>query len=189
MSIGDVLAQFGIDEDEFASELARELRAAPSPDASGLTEGQESILREHGGITASVRGRREVGQAAVLSSSSNLAASTRESLSVEQAARLLRVDASRVRHRLRDRALYGFRIGAGLRLSVWQFDQHEPIPGLRAVLAALPHDLHPLEVAGFMTSADPDLTVADQPLSPRDWLIGGGDVSTVVALARDLDEW
>ena len=56
-------------------------------------------------------------------------------------------------------------------------------------LAALPADLHPLEFAGFMTAPDPDLAVADEPLSPRDWLIGGGDASTVVELIEHFDAW
>ncbi len=189
VTLGDLLATFGVDEDQFAIELAHQLRAAPNPQASGLTEIEESTLREYGGVTAVVADRGQVAQATVRSVTSNLAALTRESLSVQQTATLLRVDTSRVRHRVGDRALYGFRLGGGLRLPVWQFENSEPIPGLRAVLAALPPELHPLEVAGFMTTADPDLTVGDEAVSPRDWLIGGGQVGAVVALAADLDAW
>jgi len=57
------------------------------------------------------------------------------------------------------------------------------------VRAALPTDLHPLEVAGFMTVTDSDLTIADQAVSPRDWLAGGGDVEAVCEIATDLDRW
>lgn len=40
-----------------------------------------------------------------------------------------------------------------------------------------------------MTSPDTDLTVEDEPTSPRDWLLGGGDVRVVVALIEHIDEW
>jgi hypothetical protein len=188
MTLIEVLARFGVGEDEFIDELVRELRATPDSSASRLTEVEESLLREHGGIT-SPSGEQSVRKAALRSSSSNLAEQTRQSLSVAQTATLLLVDGSRVRHRVRDRALYAFKIGGGLRLPTWQFQRHDPIPGLRAVLAALPADLHPLEVSGFMTTRDADLAVDDEPTSPREWLIGGGDVRAVVELIGHFDEW
>lgn len=184
-----MLAPFGVGEDEFVEALSRDLRAVPDASASRLTEVDEAILRAHGGVTSPVGDEQSVRKAVLRASSSNLADQTRDSLSVEQAAELLLVDRSRVRHRVRDRALYGFKIGGNLRLPTWQFHGHGPIPGLRAVLAALPTDLHPLEVAGFMTTPDPDLSVADEPLSPRGWLTGGGDVATVVELIEHLDAW
>lgn len=189
MTLIEVLAPYGVGEDEFVEELTRDLRAAPEASASGLTESEASILREHGGITEPVGDDRAVQRAVLRSASSSLAVQARESLSVEQASKLLLVDGSRVRHRVRDRALYGFKIGGGLRLPSWQFHRHDAIPGLRAVLSVLPNDLHPLEVAGFMTIPDPDLSVADEPLSPRDWLIGGGDVGTIVELIEHIDTW
>lgn len=66
----------------------------------------------------------------------------------------------------RARAPYGFKLGASLRLPLWQFNNDEPIPGLRAVLAALPADLHPLEVAGVMTTPDPAPIVAGEAGHP-----------------------
>lgn len=188
MTIAEVLAAFGVAEEEFAAELSRDLGATPEANASGLTDAEESILREHGGIEQ-LRDALATRKAVLRAVSSNLAERIRESLSVDQAAKLLLVDGSRVRHRVRDRALYAFKIGAALRLPTWQFERHEAIPGLRAVLAALPPDLHPLEIAGFMTTPDPELAVADEATSPRDWLAGGGDVVAVVELARQLDTW
>lgn len=189
MTLVEVLAPFGVAEDDFVEELSRELHAAPDASATRLTAAEESLLREHGGITAPAGDANSVRRAVLRASSSNLADETRESLTVEQAAKLLLVDGSRVRHRVRDRALYGFKIGGGLRLPTWQFTHHDAIPGLRAVLGALPADVHPLEVAGLMTTPDRDLAVADEPTSPRDWLVGGGDVSAVVAVVENLDRW
>jgi hypothetical protein len=188
MTIAEVLAPFGVAEDEFVAALSRDLSATPDAAASQLSSVEERILHEHGGIGEPLEDE-QVRATMLRSASSNLAALTRDSLSVEQAAKLLVVDASRVRHRVRDRALYAFKIGAALRLPMWQFDDREPIPGLRAVLAALPADLHPLEVAGLMTTPDPDLAVADEPLSPREWLVGGGDVHVVVELIEHADAW
>ncbi|MGI8762020.1 MAG: DNA-binding protein [Jatrophihabitantaceae bacterium] len=188
MTLIEVLAPFGVGEDEFVDALSRDLRAAPDSSASRLTDAEQSLLQEHGGITP-IGDDGSVRKATLQLSSSNLAEQTRESLSVEQAATLLVVDGSRVRHRVRDRALYAFKIGVGLRLPNWQFHRHDSIPGLRAILAALPADLHPLEVAGFMTTADANLTVDDEPISPREWLLGGGDVRVVTELLEHLDAW
>ena len=115
MTIAELLARYGVDEDEFAADLSRSLQAAPDAAASRLTDVEESILREHGGIQR-IGNERAVGKAALRSASSNLADQTRESLSVEQAATLLLVDGSRVRHRVRDRALYAFK-----RLAWWPY--------------------------------------------------------------------
>jgi len=90
---------------------------------------------------------------------------------------------------VRNRGLYGFKIGTAIRLPLSQFEGDAPILALRAVLAALPADLHPLEVAGFMLTPDPDLIVAGQATSPREWLSGGGDVAPVCELAANLDKW
>lgn len=189
MLIAEVLAPFDVAEDDFADELARNLRATPDAAASGLSEEQAVLLAEHSGIVASAREAESTARETLRASSANLAEQSRASMSVAQAARLLHVDTSRVRHRLRDRALYGFKIGAGLRLPLWQFVDDEPIPGLRAVLAALPADLHPLEITGVMTTPDPDLVVADEPTSPRAWLIHGGSIDTVRNLVAHLDRW
>lgn len=189
MTLIEVLAPFGVGEDEFVDALSRDLRSAPDPSASRLTQAEESLLEDHGGFTPPIGDDVSVSKATLRSSSSNLAEQTRESLSVAQAAKLLMIDGSRVRHRVRDRALYAFKIGGGLRLPAWQFHRHDSIPGLRAMLAALPADLHPLEVAGFMSTAGAGLIVEDEPTSPRDWLLGGGDVRVVVELLEHLDEW
>jgi hypothetical protein len=189
MTLIEVLAPFGVAEAEFIEALSTDLRAVPHTDATRLTEAEEAMLRDHGGIAEPTTDDPSVRKAVLRASSSNLAEQASESLSVEQAANLLRVDGSRVRHRVRDRALYGFKIGGGLRLPNWQFHGHDVIPGLRAVLAALPADLHPLEVAGFMTTPDLGLSVADEPASPRDWLIGGGYLRTVVEFVEHLDTW
>lgn len=124
------------------------------------------------------------------SAQADLAEQIRNSNSVEETATLLQIDPSRVRRRLRDHALYGFKLGAATRIPRWQFtSQGTPLPRLRAVLEALPNDLHPLEVAGFMTTADPDLTVGNEQVSPREWLEAGANAAPILELADAIDTW
>ena len=51
---------------------------------------------------------------------------------------------------------------------------------------ALPSDLHPVAVWGFLTEPSPALPVDDQPASPLDWLRSGGSPDPVAAIAREL---
>jgi hypothetical protein len=108
------------------------------------------------------------------------------SYSTSQAARYLKVDASRVRQRLRENSLFGIDYDGEKRLPRFQFERAKVIPGMREVLAALPEGLNPLDVAEWFLSPNPDLEVEDDenPLSPRDWLLSGAPVEAVAALAR-----
>jgi hypothetical protein len=108
------------------------------------------------------------------------------SYSTSQAARYLKVDASRVRQRLREHSLFGIDYDGEKRLPRFQFERAKVIPGMREVLAALPEGLNPLDVAEWFLSPNPDLEVEDDknPLSPRNWLLIGAPVEAVVALAR-----
>jgi hypothetical protein len=181
-----------------ADSLARELAAmsailAELPESAGapgaFTEGEAGVLRE-GGIELS-------GQAPVVSEdpvAQSIAAFARllsDSLSVEEAARLLGVQPSRIRQRLGGdtRTLYGFKLGGSWHVPRLQFRGRATLPGLEPVVAALPRDLHPLEAIGWFTRPQADLeTEADvAPLSPRDWLLGGRAPEAVAALARELE--
>jgi DNA-binding protein Rv2175c, wHTH domain len=111
-----------------------------------------------------------------------------ESLSAMEAAKLLHVDVSRVRQRLRERSLFGVEHEGTWRLPRFQFERRMVIPGLGPVLKALPADLFPLDVVDWFVLPDPDLQLDSdaQPLSPREWLISGRPVEAVVTVARDL---
>jgi hypothetical protein len=108
------------------------------------------------------------------------------SYSTAQAAKYLKVDASRVRQRLREHSLFGIDYDGEKRLPRFQFERQNVIPGMREVLAALPKDLNPLDVAEWFLSPNPDLEMDAQetPLSPREWLLKGQAVEPVVVLAR-----
>ena len=111
------------------------------------------------------------------------------SYSTSEAAKYLKVDASRIRQRLREHSLFGIDYDGEKRLPRFQFERQQVIPGLREVIAALPEGLSPLDVAEWFLSPNPDLEVAGQekPLSPRDWLLRGAPVGAVVALARGFE--
>src|SRR5207302_900754 len=110
------------------------------------------------------------------------------SLSVLQAARLLGVDASRVRQRLAAHTLYGLKVGRSWLLPRYQFDGERIIPGVEKVFSRLRSDLHPIAVYTWFTSPDPDLIegVGQAPVSPRDWLRSGGDAGLVAGIAAAL---
>ena len=111
-----------------------------------------------------------------------------ESLSAAQAAKLLGVDVSRIRQRLRERSLFGVEHEGAWRLPRFQFERRLVIPGLAQVLKALPEDLFPLDVVDWFVLADADLQLESDSvsLSPREWLVSGRPVEAVVAVARDL---
>ena len=61
------------------------------------------------------------------------------------------------------------------------------VPGIREVIAALPADLNPLDVAEWFLSPNPDLELGTGAVSPREWLLRGEPVDAVVAVARGFE--
>jgi hypothetical protein len=111
------------------------------------------------------------------------------SYSTSEAAKHLKVDASRVRQRLRENSLFGIDYDGEKRLPRFQFERAQVVPGLREVLAALPEKLNPLDIAEWFLSPNPDLEIESQdgPLSPREWLLKGHSVATIVKLAQGFE--
>jgi hypothetical protein len=110
------------------------------------------------------------------------------SLGTAQAAKMLGVDVSRVRQRLRERSLLGVEYEGEWRLPRVQFERNKVLPGLPAVLAGLPADVTPLDVTTWLLEPNVDLEGRTDgvPLSPRQWLLRGGAPEQVAKLARDL---
>jgi hypothetical protein len=110
------------------------------------------------------------------------------SLTAARAARLLDVDVSRIRQRLRSRSLFGVEHEGEWRLPRFQFERRKVLPGLARVLAALPADANALDVADWFVSPNPDLEPEGEPapLSPREWLLRGLSPDRVAALAREI---
>ena len=184
MSVLEYLSERGVEveEEELRSALDQLLGEHLIAEGSAsLTKDAESVLQR---ISPSPRRRATaLATAATVADSVKLLVTSR---SVEQVASELGVDPSRIRHRVADKSLYAIRVGRRLLLPAWQFDEARPLPSLGAVLSVLPPDLHPLEVAGFMTSPHGDLEVRNRAVSPGRWLAGGGDPAPVVELAESL---
>lgn len=172
------LAGTSLSPDELRAELGSD------PASGELTPTERDELAEAGAHPASnssleaARGRRVGWQVVTLAGA----------LDVAETAQRLGVDPTRIRQRLRDRTLYGLRPdGRSWRLPRFQFDETGgEIPHLGEVLRALPPDLHPRSVQGFLTTPTPELSAGGTATAPRDWLHGGGCVEPVVALAAAL---
>ena len=110
------------------------------------------------------------------------------SLSTAQAAAMLGVDVSRVRQRIRERSLFGLEYEGEWRLPRFQFERKKVLPNFAVVLAALPADSNPLDVATWFLEPNVDLEADDDgtPMSPRAWLLRGGPSTAVAQLAQDL---
>jgi hypothetical protein len=117
-------------------------------------------------------------------------------LPVQEAAGRLGVDGSRVRQRLANRTLYGIRVGNSWRLPLFQFtDDGTGVVPHFGELAPILAGLHPVDVATWFTTPHVDLlagaganaaTGEDVRVSPRDWLLGGGDVRILLPLVKEL---
>ena len=135
-------------------------------------------------------------------SAARAAAEAARTLRRGDVATLLGIDPSRVSHQVTAGRLYSYPGNNGRPVFPdWQFaaagdrptdNDSTPaavtIPHLAAVVAAIPAGSHPMAVRTFMTTPNPDLSVAESALSPRDWLIGGGDPADVEGLAGTLGE-
>lgn len=110
--------------------------------------------------------------------------------SASQVASGLGVSDSRVRQRRLSGELWAIADGSAWLFPVLQFDHDgdgrpfRQIRGLDRVFPALPRDLHPVAIAGFLHTPQPDLQLNGRPVAPLDWLRSGGGVAAVVAVAE-----
>ena len=168
----------------------RPLTTATSPSdrprASDFTAAEAAALRSVGAFKDETP--IQVDNDPLIRSQAQYMALLEESLSAAEAAKLLHVDVSRVRQRLRERSLFGIEYEGSWRLPRFQFERRLVIPGLAQVLKALPPDLFPLDVVDWFVLPDSDLQLDSDtaPLSPREWLLSGRPVEAVITLARDL---
>jgi hypothetical protein len=102
---------------------------------------------------------------------------------VAEAAARLGVNPTRVRQRLAERSLYGFKHGHEWRLPAFQFDERGAVPGIEPVFARLDPDEHPVEVENWFTLPSPELELNGRLVSPREWLLAGGAPATVAEVA------
>jgi len=188
VSLRNALARAGlrVDTDEFLTlveDAARQLSPADPDPADYFDDTQRGALTEVGlDLSPRQHGERDSRARAVAAH----AVLRDTALTVAGAAERLAVDPSRIRHRLADGRLAGWKDRTGWRLPVWQFTNTDVLPGLDAVLRAVPDDQPPLVVAAFMTTPQADLPLDGAPTTPRDWLLAAGDPARVAAIAATL---
>jgi len=154
------------------------------PGSAPLSQAAQQFLGDHGGIGQGETADPATG--AVTTTAAHMIALIGTSLTGEQAAARLGINVSTVRGRISRKALNAIRVGRRNRLPLWQFAAEGVLPHLRAVLTALPVDLHPLEVEAFFALPAAELICGTMPTSPHTWLAAGGKPATVVALAASL---
>jgi hypothetical protein len=188
--VADVLTRAGIavGEAEFArlvAEVLTELGPAPAADPAAALSAAEVAALE--AVEADLRpSRRREGDPRAAAAAA-AAAVLADGLPVAEVARRLGIDTSRVRHRLAAGTLVGIRRTDGWRLPSWQFGPDgRPLPGLPQVLRAIPAGTPPVVTARFFATAQPELLIDGAPVTPREWLAGGGDPAAAAALAGGL---
>lgn len=183
------LGDRGIDRAHFEAQALRAIEQAwRSPTAAdppaAFTADEVSVLRQ-GGLDLAPRGENEPD--IVLQTATALAVIETKAAPVAEVASALRVSRARVRQRVVERTLYAIRIDNEWRFPRWQFDElGQVVPGIAAVVSALPTSLHPVAVWRFMSEPDPDLEILGELLSPLQWLRAGGDPTPVAVIAREL---
>lgn len=188
VALETVLARAGlkVTVNEFLSlveDAAKRLTSPQTDPAAHFSEQERTALGEAGldltpqGATEGDPRARAVAEQAVLRDTA---------LSVQQAADRIGVDTSRIRHRISDRRLIGWKDRGGWRLPAWQFTDKDVLPGLETVLTAMPADQPALVLANFMTTPQEDLALAERPANPREWLMAGGGAQRVAELASAI---
>src|SRR5688572_28885396 len=160
----------------------------PSDARNELTEDEQRFLEESGVDLAEFAPRDRGVALALAQTAADYAALLTTALTVPDLASRLGVDTSRIRQRLARHTLYGIKDSTSWRIPLFQLDDtgRALVPGLHRVA---PHwvGVHPIEVARWFTLPHVVLEDADEhPISPRDWLLTGGDVGVVTALAEEL---
>jgi hypothetical protein len=114
----------------------------------------------------------------------------RESWSLAQAAKLLRVNPSRLRQRLSsaNRTLYGIKDGRAWRIPKFQFSRGKLVRGIGEVLPRIRADAHPLAVRNWFTTPHQDLVVgaSGRRITPLEWLSSGRSPADLAALAEEI---
>ena len=150
-----------------------------------LTAGEQEVL-----IDAGVDLSAEPRAAPLAATASLYAAIVDTGLTTDEVAKRLNTRPSRVRQMIAERTLYSVLLDDRHCIPIFQFEQDGGlIPNITKVNAALPDDLHPVDVYDWYMERDPDLFVEDRfdaPMSPLAWLRNGGDVKLVLALAQRL---
>jgi len=188
-----VLESHGVHASE--EEIARAMEVAlvesgfqrPYPEPRRALKREQAELLERGGFELD---RLEFGlEDPIARTAFEYAVLRATGLTTHEAAKRLRVNDSRVRQRLAERALYGIKAGDEWRLPAFQFARAALVPGIDRVLPRLPKSLNPVAVYRWFHTPNPDLEEREgqgRALTPLQWLQTGNDPDVVAELAAGL---
>jgi excisionase family DNA binding protein len=148
---------------------------------------EEIMALEEGGMDLSPQ--EEAGPDPLARTAAKYVALLASALTTKEAAEVLEVGESRVRQRLIEGTLYGMKAGRENRLPAFQFEGGKEVPGIAQVLKHVERSLHPVAVLNWFMLPNPDLFLDEEeasPVSPRYWLLCGGDPEVLVRLAEEL---
>jgi hypothetical protein len=179
--------RFDISRDDFVAAL----RTLPSvrPWATTLTDEEARLLDDadfgedpDAYVAAGVEIAGHAGRLAVTALT---AAEVKEALGISD---------SRIRQKRLALELWAIPDGPTWLFPISQFDSDpktglpsRQVRGLAEVFKALPADLHPVAVDGFLHTLQPELERGGQQYCPLDWLRDGGDVDGVITAALASD--
>ena len=171
-----IIQHFGVSAEQLSSAL--DTLPAIRPQAASLSD-DEAALYDEADFAVDEQAYARV----TLEAAGHTARLISTAYSANEVAELLGVSDSRVRQRRGDRTLWAIEDAGGWVFPALQFEntdgRRRQIRHLDRVLPAIPTDMHPLAVARLLTTAQPDLVVDGQPVSPLQWLRDGGDVRVV----------
>jgi excisionase family DNA binding protein len=157
----------------------------PEDETAILTSSEEAALAR-GGVGRVSHDDIQVVQARAAMEYDGL---LRRSLTIDEAARRLGVNASRIRQRLAERSLYGLKEGNRWLLPAFQFASKGLVPGVSVVVRKLPPDIGALAAVRWFGSPNPDLCTRDdqeRALTPLQWLRSGNPPEVAAELAAAL---
>ena len=177
--------RFEITTDDFVAAL--KYLPASRPWATSLTEDEARLLDD-----ADFTEDRDAFVAAGAEIAGETAHLAVTAFTAEEVASGMGISASRVRQKRLAGDLWAIPDGQTWLFPVLQFETADnggparQVRGLDQVLHALPEGLHPVAVAGFLRTPQPEL-FHGRPMTPTEWLRAGGDVDQAVAVAAAVD--
>ena len=147
---------------------------------------EEIVASKKGGLDLAPR---EAGLDPLAGTASKYVALLASALTTREAAGVLEVGESRIRQRLSEGTLYGVKAGRENRLPAFQFEGGREVPGIAQVLTRMDRSVHPVAVLNWFTLPNPDLYLDKEearPVSPRHWLLSGGDPEVPGRLVEEL---
>jgi excisionase family DNA binding protein len=148
---------------------------------------EEGVVLEEGGLDLSLPAAEEPDPLA--RTVARYAAMLATALTTKEVAGLLGTGESRVRQRLKEKTLYGVKVGRENRLPAFQFEGDKEVPGIGRVLRHVDRSLHPVALSNWFILPSPDLYLDEEEertVSPREWLLSGGDPQVLLPLAEEL---